>query len=101
MWGGVRAEDQGRLCNPARLTQTPRSALRNSHFPDSPTPTPEHSIPRPLDKEGRHESSPRGQQPVADSRALDDLGCARLRHGEVTVATVSPGAVEIPRLTAR
>ncbi len=50
--GRAREDKWGRLCNPARLTQTPRSTLRNSHFPDSPNPSLEHNIPTPLDKEG-------------------------------------------------
>jgi transposase len=44
--------NRGRLCNPTRLTQTPRSTLRNSHFADPPTTTLEHRTPTRLTKRG-------------------------------------------------
>jgi hypothetical protein len=36
-WQRVREDTWGRLFNPARLTRSPRPALRNSHFPDPAT----------------------------------------------------------------
>jgi transposase len=41
-----------RLINPVRLTQSPRSTLRLSHFPNPPAASLERRSPRPLDKEG-------------------------------------------------
>ena len=41
---GTGSKDtRGRLCNPARPTRTPRSALRKSHFPEPPNPSLEHT----------------------------------------------------------
>jgi transposase len=45
----------GRLFNPARLTQSPRSALRSSHFPDPPDTSLEPSPSPRLDTEGSHD----------------------------------------------
>ena len=71
--GRAREDKRGRLCNPARLTQTPRSTLRNSHFPDPPSLSLEHNIPTPLDKEGSQLSarlSPEARRGTPDASAL-------------------------------
>jgi hypothetical protein len=40
--GRVREDTGERLFNPARLTKSPRSTLRKSHFPDPPGTSVEH-----------------------------------------------------------
>ncbi|HEX8867737.1 MAG TPA: IS110 family transposase [Lentzea sp.] len=51
----VREDKRGRLRTPSRLTRTPWSTLRRSHFPNPPTSRVEQRLPRLLDTEGSHE----------------------------------------------